>query len=296
MQMTSRFVGTPLTGLVRRLDWRQSMNYAAAVGDDNPRYFDDENPEGVIASPMLSVALTWPLVERMAESITAPDFPREALASLVHYTEHLQFHRPIRPEGSLSIDGSIAAICPHRAGTHIVIRFEGHDDSGAPVFTEHLGGMLRGVDCADAGAGVAGLPVVPALGNSGPEPVWEKAIAIDRLRPFLYDGCTGIVFPIHTSRKFARRVGLPDIILQGTATLAFAAAELTRREAGGDPTRLKSLGCRFGGMVFPGTEIRLRLLHQRSDDAGSDLHFEVFNHLGQPAIRNGYARLERSPA
>jgi hypothetical protein len=51
------------------------------------------------------------------------------------------------------------------------------------------------------------------------------------MRPYVYDGCTNIYFPIHTSVGFARMVGLPDIILQGTATLAYAARELADREA-----------------------------------------------------------------
>lgn len=296
MEIASRFVGMPLKGIVRNVDWRQSMNYAAAVGDDNPRYFDDERAEGVVAPPMLSVALTWGAVERIAESITAPDFPLEPLATLVHHTEHLQFHRPMRPGDTLTIAGAIAAIAPHRAGTRIVIRFEARDASGSPVFTEHLGGLLRGVACADAGAGAAGLPAVPEFGGADPAPVWEAEVPIDRLRPFLYDGCTGIVFPIHTSRKFAHQVGLPDIILQGTATLAIAAAELTNREAGGDPTRMRAIACRFGGMVFPGTAIRIRLLGRTRDETGADLHFAVVNAEDKPAVSHGYARLERSPA
>lgn len=296
MQMTSRFAGTPLRARVQSVDWRQGMNYAAAVGDDNPRYFDDEAAAGIIAPPMLSVALTWPSVARIAELIEAPDFPLEALATLVHHTEHLRFHRPVRPGDTLNIAGTIAAIGPHRAGTRIVLRFEARDAAGAPVFTEHLGGLLRGVPCADAGTGIDGLPAVAALQEAGHAPIWEATLAIDRLRPFLYDGCTGIVFPIHTSCKFARAVGLPDIILQGTATLALAVREITNREAGGDPTRLNTLACRFGGMVLPGTETRVRLLGRSQDETGTDLHFEVTNHQGQPAIRRGVARLERRPS
>lgn len=47
------------------------MNYAAAVGDDNPRCFDDERPAGVVAPPMLAVALTWPLAAGMPALVPA---------------------------------------------------------------------------------------------------------------------------------------------------------------------------------------------------------------------------------
>ena len=36
---------------------RRAMNYAAALDDGNPRYFDDTRPGGIIAPPMLAVAL-----------------------------------------------------------------------------------------------------------------------------------------------------------------------------------------------------------------------------------------------
>ena len=43
-------------------------------------------------------------------------------------------------------------------------------------------------------------------------------------------------------------MGLPGIIHQGTATLAYAVRELVNREARGNPALLKALACRFTGM------------------------------------------------
>lgn len=292
MELTSRFVGTTFKELVREVGWRRSMNYAAAVGDDNPRYFNDEREGGIAAPPMLAVALTWPAIARIWEFIEAEDFPLEILPTMVHYSEHLKFHRLLRPEKKITIGGRIAAIAPHRSGTLVAIRFEARDAAGAPVFTEHIGALMRGVGCADAGAGLDTLPAVPPCDPPPAAPLWESTIKIDRLKPFLYDGCTEIVFPIHTSPKFARQVGLPGIILQGTATLALAVRELIDREAGGDPGRLKTLACRFSGMVPPGSEIRVRLLAARRAAETADLHFDVLNHESKPAIGHGFARLE----
>jgi len=97
--------------------------------------------------------------------------------------------------------------------------------------------------------------------------------------------------PIHTSKRIAKRSGLPGVILQGTATLALAARELINRNAGGDPLRLKSISCRFTGMVLPGTEIKIRLLDSVARDSGTNLFFSVLNQDGHPAISNGYARI-----
>ena len=288
MELSSDLVGTTLKPYHREITWRETMNYAAAVGDENPRYFDDERDQGIVAPPLFSVAVTWPILERIWEFIDTDRFPPEVLLTQVHYTEHLAFHRPVRPEDRLTVRGKIAAVLPHRAGTRVVIRFEALDREDRPVFTEHTGALLRGVSCTGGGQGQEALPAIP----SAPEeerPLWETTLPIDPLRPFLYDGCTNIFFPIHTSKSFARRVGLPGIILQGTATLAFAAREILNQEAGQDPGRLQAFSGRFSGMVLPGTSIRVTLVGKIPRPDGTDLHFVVHNAEGQPAVSKGYA-------
>jgi acyl dehydratase len=290
MQLESHFAGTPLKPYGTRVDQRRTMNYAAAVSDLNPVYFDDERPQGIMAPPMFSTAVTWPILEHIGDHIEAAAFPRELLLTQVHHTEHLCFHRPLVPEAALSVAGRIAAILPHRAGTRVVMRLEARDAEERPVFTEHLGAMLRGVACLGGGRGEKDLPAVPEPPRTV-EPLWETDVYIAPERPHLYDGCTGIVFPIHTSPKFARCLGLPGIILQGTATLAFAARELVDREAGGDPGRLASLACRFCGMVLPGRDIRIRLTARSRTDLGENLFFDILNPDGKPVIRRGWALL-----
>ena len=98
----------------------------------------------LVAPPMFSVAVTWPVCERIWEYIQADGFPLEILVNLVHYTESLTFHRLATPGDRLTVKGRIAAITPHRAGTLIVLRLQAIDKRGDPVFTEHIGGLLRG--------------------------------------------------------------------------------------------------------------------------------------------------------
>ena len=294
MQLSSHFVGLRLNPLTRHFTWRDTMNYAAAVDDDNPAYFDDEREGGVIGPPLFSVALTWPVTANIGDYLQDEAFPRELLLTQVHYTEHIQFLSPIKPDATLTVTGRIVAILPHRAGTHVVLRYDASDDQNQPIFTEHIGAMLRGVACEDQGRGQSALPLVPGLGERE-TPVWEARVPIDPARPFIYDGCSNISFPIHTSRKFARQVGLPGTILQGTATLAYAARELVNREADGNPLKLKALSCRFTDMVRPGTDILIRLLDRRRRADGVELHFAVINHEGRKAISKGYAKFKIKP-
>ena len=285
MQLDPQFAGTRLRPYQTNVDWRKITNYAAATGDDNPIYFDDQRSKGLIAPPMLAVALTWPISSNMGDYLERQDFPKEVLMTRIHYTERLDFHRPVRPGDCLTINGLIAGILPHRAGTHCCIRYEAFDQENRPVFTEHIGAIFRGVTCR--GEGVAlNLPEGPA-GDWSTGPVWNQEIQVDPMLSYVYDGCTDIVFAIHTSPAFAIDAGLPGIILQGTCTLALAARELVNREAGGDPARLKTLSCRFSGMVRPGTTISMELKTRNKED----LFFEVLNQEGEKAVSKGYARI-----
>ena len=286
MEINSKYVNSTLKTRTAEITWRMTTNFAAAVADRNERYFDDKRPEGLVAPPMLAVALTWPITADLGGHLENPDFPAEVLATQVHYTEHLVFHRLIRPGDRLTIKGRIAAILPHRAGTHCIMQYDALDQKNAPVFTEYIGGLLRGVTCTDEGTSLD-IPQPPQDDYSA-DPVWEASLFVDAMAPYVYDGLTDIVFPIHTSPAFAEMVGLPGIIYQGTATLALAVREIIDREVDGNPGRLKSLACRFSGMILPDSRIRVECIKRQQ----GDLFFQVRNQNGQKAISRGHARLE----
>jgi len=288
MEISSRFVGTALKNFKTVVSPRRAMNYAAAVNDTNPCYFDDKSDTGITAHPMIAVAVTWKITGKIWEFIEADDFPMEVLLTQVHYSEYLLFHRMVIPGESLTIKGKIAAILPHRAGTRVVIRYDAIAENNLPVFTEYIGAMMRGVTCPDGGSREKDIPNIPPRKSSA-KTIWEAPVDIDPMRPFIYDGCTDIVFPIHTSKKFAKEAGLPGIILQGTATLAFAAREIIDKEADGNPSRLKRLSCRFTGIVLPGTRVRVQLTGAEKNDNGKDLFFEVVSPDGGRVISDGYA-------
>jgi hypothetical protein len=291
MKLSSDFVGTSLKEYTCTVSARSSMNYAAALGDANPLYFNDESTQGIIAPPLFPVAVTWPIIANIMDYIQADGFPQEVLFTQVHYTEHLQIHRPLKPGDNLIIRGTIAAILPHKEGTHVIIRFDALDTEGSMIFTEHVGAMMRGVECPDGGKGAENIPVF-LQGNANASALWKSDIAIDSLAPFIYDGCTNIHFPIHTSVKFARQVGLPGIIHQGTATLALAVHCLLNREAGGNSHRLSAVYCRFTGMVIPGTVISVCLTEKTTSQEGIDIFFHVLNAEKKRAISDGYIRLK----
>jgi acyl dehydratase len=288
MEISSKFTGTRIKEYQATITDRQIMNYAAGLGDANPHYFDDERDGGIVAPPMFATAVTWQISRRLWEFLDAPDFPIQLLMTQVHYSEHLILHRCIRPGDKLTVAGVITAMLPHRAGAHVVVEFKAVDKNGEPVFTEYGGVLLRGVTCTDGARGEDTLPHVPdAPGDS--DPAWSETVPIDSLAAHVYDACADIHFPIHSSPKFAKSVGLAGIIYQGTATLAQAARRIVDRECGGDPARLAQIACRFGAMVWPGSDIELWLDAAHQDQGCKNLFFTVINHEERAAIKRGFA-------
>ncbi len=289
MELDPGLVGTPLKDLEITVSWRDTMNYAAALNYTNEIYFDDLDESRLMAPPMFSVALTWKILGRIWEYVDPDLFPMEIISRQVHHSEYLEFHRPIQPGQNLIIRGRVAAILPHRAGTRIVIRFDALDRDKGPVFTEFMGGLMRGVQCAGEGGGEENLPVIPE--KPGESDDWRSTLSISSHLPYIYDGCSDIFFPIHTSRKFARQVGLPDIILQGTATLALAVREIIDREWGGDPNPLRKIHSRFTGMVYPGTDIQVQKTRSCETGETKQIFFDVLNHEGKKALSDGFIEI-----
>ena len=286
MKISSKYTGTKLKPYQTTITQRRTTNYAAALGDALPCYLDDSRAEGVIAHPVFPAAVTWPLCSNMGEGLEDTDFPMEALMMQVHHTEHIRLHRPVTPGLDLTIHGVVAAILPHRAGTRIVMRYEAVDQDGAPVFTEHIGGMLRGVECQDQGASLDGLPGdFDSPGEKAPLKTGE--VFASQVLPYIYDGCSDIVFPIHTSPAFAASVGLPGIIVQGTAALALSVSKLLNMDDQAAPENVLEIACGFSGMVRPGSAITVRLLAKDAAENGINYYFDVLGEAGKPVLRKG---------
>jgi acyl dehydratase len=289
LKVTSEITGKLFKEFIAEVTQRDINNYAAAVRDPNPCYLNDERDGGLIAPPTLAAALTWPIINNIYDYVDL-GYSAEILFRIVHYSEHLEIYRPIKPGDRISIIGEVAAVLPVKSGTHIVFKLPALDKEGRPLFTEYIGGLLRGVECADEGKGAKNIPVL----NSAPPdtlPLWETAIAIRREDCYIYEGCANVPFPIHTSPAFAHSVGLPDIIYFGVATLAHGVREVINREAEGNPKRVKSVSCYFRGMVTPDSFIRIQLTGRNSRDNLTEFYFRVLNHDGKEAVSEGRLQL-----
>ena len=75
-----------------------------------------------------------------------------------------------------------------------------------------------------------------------------KTYRATRLDLVKYAGASGDFNPIHTNERFAKSVGLPDVIAHGMYTMAQASRYVTEL-ADGDPGRVTEFSVRFSSMV-----------------------------------------------
>ncbi len=267
------------------------MAYAAALGDDLPCYMDTRSPAGVLAHPLFPVCFEWDVLTAARAKLYGPVLKADEAIRGVHATHDLIVHRPIRPPERLRTRMTVAAVERRNAGAYMVSRLDTEDASGAPVCTSWYGTLFRGVGVEGPDRPAADLPAQPAPSGSIGRPRAEIEVPVAAGLAHVYTECARIFNPIHTDAAVAARAGLPSIILHGTATLALAVSRIVVAEAGGDPARVGRVAGRFGGMVTMPSDLRLRIIARETVRGGAAVFFEMLNHEGKPAIRDGFVSL-----
>lgn len=266
---------------------RMMLAYAAGIGATGRWTFDDADADGFIAPPQLCVTLEWPTVSDTGMR-NLLGMTRDEMLRTLHVGQDSYFHKPIVAGQRLTIRGTVVAIRDTHSGAITLSKIESTDDkTGEPIVTSWSTALMRGVMVDGTSEPIAEKPDVQT-GTVLEQQLVDIPIA--REMPHIYSECAAIWNPIHTERKVALSIGLPDIILHGTATWAIAGREIIRNYADGDPRRLRRLGGRFGAIVIPGTTITLE--HGISAEDRNAICFSVRNNEGEESISDGIAELE----
>jgi acyl dehydratase len=277
----STVAGTEVGALSTSLDARWMMAYSAALGVDDPRYYDTLAPEGPVAHPLFSVCYEWPALLALRSKAV-----RESWALLgVHSTHHVIIHRLPSAADRLLTRAQIIVVRPSRTGTLVVARLSTVDRNGRPVTTTDYGSVYRGITTERE----ARVPVEPLARPSPPastETRWTAAVPVGPRAAHIYSECARIWNPIHTDIAVARSAGLTAPILHGSATLALAVSQLITQDLGGNPARVREIAVRFAGLVFMPSTLTVRG-HGR---AGDLLAFDAVDERGEPVLSDGVLR------
>ena len=263
MKLSSSIVGQQAGPLEHLVDRRWVMAYNAGLGERS-----DE------VHPLFPVCYEWPV----SDAIRALPALQPIAGLLVHAQHDLVIHRPLNAGETVRCSVRIVAAEPRSPGAFVIYRFETTDAAGAPITTTDFGALYRGVQLDRAAGEVV----------RDPQPLDAKLervaeIPIAATAAHVYTECARIWNPIHTDVAYARAAGLPDIILHGTATLAYSISALMKRW----PHAVRRVACRFAGMVLMPSTLSV---HATLD--GGAIQFETRNDRNQTVISRGRLLLQ----
>jgi acyl dehydratase len=260
MKISADIVGSEIAPERQEVDLRWLMAYNAALGERSEA-----------AHPLFPVCYEWP-VNRALREATGLQALNERL---VHAQHDLTIHRAPRAGESLRVSGRVVGAAQRRPGAFVVMRMEARGADGHPVSTTDYGMLYRGVSLQGAGAGSVDDP---PRADGKLERIGEIAVAATAAH--VYTECARIWNPIHTDVAYAKAAGLPDIILHGTATLAYS---ISRVLSAFQLTATRRVRCRFAGMVrMPST------LQVHAARVGEEIAFETRSEDGAAVIERGW--------
>ena len=269
-------VGNKFKPQARFVEPKDMVAYAEAVDDENPRYVGGD-PE--VGAPLLAVK---PLFEGLEAAIADKTLDAD-LMRLVHGEQEVVFHDVLRPWDLVAPRAEISSVVEKSSGwlveVHQWLMRDGEKivDATSGLFVKNPEAD-KAENKADKGEDKTDEP---ELG----EPVYteEQVVAADQ--PRRYAEASGDMNPIHLDPNVAKAAGLPDVILHGLCTMAFAARALVDGVFDGEVEKLGRMKVRFARPVLPGAELTTRIWD--GDDA--DFQFEMVDEQGHTVLSNGEA-------
>jgi acyl dehydratase len=258
------------------------QNYARAYNDDNPAFFDDSRPGGIVAPPMFGVTVIW---EAILKPVMDPELQAD-LIRLVHGEQDMEFLSPIRPGDVITATAKIISIETKATGETLTVELNAANQKGQPVQKTLFINFIRGSRNREAAASEP-RAIEPDRGA----PIFSVAQTIDKDQTFRYAEASGDRNPIHVDENIAKMAGLPGIIVHGLCTMAFTSKVAIDNLCAGDPTRLKRLRVRFSRPVLPGQTITTKIWADGERGGRKVFAYETFNPDGQAVIKGGVAEV-----
>ena len=264
------------------LDARRIMAYAAAIDDTNEAYFDDLRQGGLSVHPAICFSLQW-----NARFLPDRKLDRRTVSFGVHADTDLRIYAPFKQGEAITTQGRLVQRKQIKPGVYSVDRYRMTNGDGELKAELDYNVITRGAILDGEDTEIEPSPARPAAKNLSDEPVWVEKIDIPLHAGQKYTECAEIYNPIHTEPSAAKRVGLPGIILHGSATKAYALSQIINRCFAGDARRITRLTGQLKGMVLMDSHIKVECLAMQQSEGETQVFFQVLNDQGQPAVANG---------
>lgn len=256
--------------------------YAEATNDEHPAH-----RAGDIAPPVFAIV---PVFEVMVPAIISV-VPQAMVMRGVHGQQDFRYHQPIRPGTVLTSRAITLGITQRSTGAVVLGKGETRDASGALVVEQLMTYFVRGGEFGESvGEALPEHGFPPEL--AGTDPVAAVAHRYDEDTTQRYSKASGDPMPIHLDDDFAKKMGLPGIIVHGLCTMAYTSRAVIGEFCADDPSRLKRLAVRFSSIVQPSETVTTALWRGGQAPDGNDrIVFETTSSTGAVAIKDGLAEI-----
>ncbi len=267
-------------GKLEVVDPERVVLYAKATNETNPRYFEhDETKLGV--PPVFPVTM---LIDPMIKIVTDDSLNLD-ISRMVHGEQEILYHRPLKPWDKITIEVELESIDVKESGDILWAVSKGHSED--ELVFEMRGSMFFRKPRKRP------KPRKPIERDETVDRqiVITKQMEVTSDQSVRYAAASGDENPIHVDKDFARAVGLPDIILHGLCTLAFATQAIVDELAGGDPTKVKKVRTRFSKPVFMKDTLTTEGWILKENTKSRLIGFETRNHAGDAVLTMGQVEL-----
>ncbi len=263
-------VGNKFKPSARFVEPEAIVEYAKAVDDENPRYVSEE-PE--IAPPLFAVR---PLFEALEEALSDRQLDAD-LMNLVHGEQEMIFYDVLRPWDLVAPRSEIASIEEKSSGWLVDVRQYLMRD-GEKVVEASSGLFVRNPE-----ADKSKKSKKEETSEERGEPIYTEDQVVAEDQPKRYAHASGDLNPLHLDKKVAKAAGLPNVILHGLCTMAFAARAVVDGVLDGDVDSLGRIKARFAKPVFPGDELETRVW----ESSEGKIEFDMVNQRGDQVLSKG---------
>jgi acyl dehydratase len=228
--------------------WKDTVLYAVGVGAKESELDFVYEGRGPKVLPTFAVVPSFTALMAVAGDLGVNPM------MILHGEQKVVLHRPIPPGATLKTTSEVKGIYDKGKGALVVVEAKTADEKGEGVFDNQFSIFVRG----EGGfGGERGPEAVKADPPAGQAPDFEVVEATSREQALLYR-LSGDLNPLHADPAMAKLGGFDRPILHGLCTFGHAGRAVLKGACGGDPTRLKSFGARFAGVVFPGDTLTTR--------------------------------------
>ncbi len=267
-------------GITETVNPERTRAYAKATNEINPRYYESDETKLAIP-PLFPVTM---FIDPMIQIVTDDTLNLDILR-MVHGEQEILYHRSLRPREKIKTKVELDSIDIKDAGDILCAKMTGY--AGEDLVFEMRAGLFFKKAKRETKASKPKIKEDPS----------ERLILVKQQmkvtsdQSVRYAAASGDDNPIHVDKDIAMAAGLPDIILHGLCTLAFATQAIVDTLANGDPTKIKRIKGRFSKPVFMNDTLTTEGWVLEESETRKIIGFETKNEAGEVVLKQGSIEL-----